>query len=137
MTRPSRRPAGPAAPSRRPAGPPAAPVADALEVENPRAVLKAYYAGVQIPSPNGGFLMPLGVRGLEGGRAVLFLECSASSLRYRVEVPKATRTERSKVRAMQAEGDDPTCPRHGRHQRLLRVGKELVCPLCGVVFGKA
>ncbi len=112
------------------------PLEGVLDLEDERLLLKMYYAGSQMPSPNGGFLIPLGVLPAEDGWAILLMECSASSLRYRIDIPKATRTERKKVRDVQADGDDPDCPRHGDSQRLVRVGKDLVCNLCGVAYGK-
>lgn len=110
---------------------------DALPVDNEKQLLKSYYAGQRIVSPNGGFLMLLGVRALEGGVAIAIFECSASSLRYEIEIPKATRTERKKVRDALDEGDDPDCPRHGAGSRLVRAGKDLVCPACGVAYARA
>jgi hypothetical protein len=101
-----------------------------------KEVLRLFYAGQQIPSPMGGFLMVLGVQPNPDGTAGILFECSASSLRYRLEVPAATRTERSKVRAVQKQGDDPDCPRHGAGIRLIRAGSELLCPLCGISYGR-
>ena len=109
---------------------------DALPVENPKEVLERYYEGQQIPSPQGGYLMRLAIRPGEKGTAVAIFECSASSLRYKVTIPKATRTERRKVREVLKEGDDPNCPRHV-DTRLVRAGKDLVCPLCGVAYARA
>ena len=83
-------------------------------------------------SPNGGFLILLGIRPQEGGAAVGVFECSVSSLRYEIVIPKATRTERKKVRDVLQQGGDPCCPRHGLDFRLVRVGKNLVCSRCGV-----
>jgi hypothetical protein len=108
----------------------------AIILAGEKEVLRLYYAGQQIPSPMGGFLMLLGVRPKPDGSASVLFECSASSLRYWLEVPSATRTERSKVRAVQKEGDDPDCPRHGTAVRLVRAGTELLCPLCGVSYGR-
>ena len=110
---------------------------DALQPENEKLLLKAYYAGQRIESPNGGFLMLLGVRALEGGVAIAIFECSASSLRYGVEIPKATRAERKKVRDALDEGEDPDCPRHGAQMRLVRAGRDLVCTACGVAYARA
>lgn len=112
-------------------------MADALQLDNEKEVLKAYYGGQRIESPNGGYLMLLGVRPTDGGTALAIFECSASSLRYEVDVPKATRTERKKVREILDDGDDPDCPRHGPGQRLVRAGKDLVCTACGVAYAKA
>ncbi len=108
----------------------------ALPVENPKAALRNFYGGSQIPSPNGGFFIPLGVRAREDGSANLFLECSALSLRYWLLIPKATRTERKKVKDVLATGEDPVCPRHEPSERLVRVGRDLVCQLCCVAYGK-
>lgn len=110
---------------------------DALTLENEKQALKAYYAGQRIESPNGGYLMLLGIRSRDGGAAVGIFECSASSLRYEVEIPKATRTERKKVREAIDAGEDPDCPRHGPGHRLVRAGKDLVCSACGVAYARA
>ena len=110
---------------------------DALRLDDEKQLLKSFYAGQQLPSPEGGFLELLGVRAGEDGTSIAIFECSASSLRYAIEIPKATRAERSKVREAQNAGDDPDCPRHGEGTRLVRAGKTLVCPLCGVAYGKA
>jgi hypothetical protein len=107
---------------------------DTLQPDNEKQVLKAYYAGQRIESPNGGFLMLLGVRALERGVTVAIFECSASSLRYEVEIPKATRGERKKVRDALENGDDPDCPRHGTEVRLVRAGRDLVCTACGISY---
>lgn len=109
---------------------------DALPLKNPKKVLELYYEGQQIPSPQGGYLMRLAIQPGEKGTAVAIFECSASSLRYEVTIPKATRTERRKVREVINEGGDLNCPRH-ENERLVRVGKDLVCPLCGVAYARA
>ena len=101
-----------------------------------KVLLRAYYGGQQMPSPNEGFLMLLGVRAKDDGGATAVFECSVSSLRYHMSIAKATRGERTKVREAQRAGGDPDCPRHGAGQRLVRAGKSLVCTVCGVVYGK-
>ena len=106
-------------------------MADALQVDDEKQLLKQYYAGQQIESPNGGFLMMLGIRQGDDGATVIF-ECSATSMRYEVRIPKATRGERKKVKDVIEAGDDPDCPRHGPGTRLVRAGKDLVCNRCGV-----
>jgi hypothetical protein len=68
--------------------------------------------------------------------ATILFECNTSSLRYSLKIPAATRTEKQKVKDVQEEGLDPSCPRHGPTTRLNRVGGELVCTLCGVAYGK-
>lgn len=107
-----------------------------LTLPEPRKLQKLYYAGLQMPSPQGGFLEPLRVRHESDGSATVLFECNTSSLRYALPIPKATRTERRKVKEMQESGADPHCPRHGPGTRLVRAGTGLVCPLCGVAFGK-
>ena len=107
-----------------------------LQLENEKQLLKQYYAGQRMESPNDGFLILLGVRAGQGGSAVALLECSASSLRYEITIPKATRTERKKVKDALEAGEDPDCPRHGPGHRLVRAGKDLVCTDCGVAYAK-
>ena len=92
-------------------------MADALRLDNEKQILKQYYAGQQIESPNGGFLMLLGVRGGDGGAVAIF-ECSATSMRYEADVPKATRTERKKVKDV-VEAGDGQVPRY-RQAHLVR-----------------
>lgn len=102
-----------------------------------KALLKAYYRSGHLPSPMGGFLEPLRVRTESDGSGTILLECSASSLRYELTVPKATRAERAAVKQAQEEGGALDCPRHeGPTQRLRRVEGHLVCPLCGVRYGR-
>ncbi len=101
-----------------------------------KVLLRAFYGGQQMPSPNEGFLMLLGVRANEDGGATAVFECSVSSLRYHMSIAKATRTDRAKVKVEQTAGDDPDCPRHGPGYRLVRAGKSLVCTVCGVTYGK-
>ena len=111
-------------------------MAEALRMEKAKQLLKQYYAGQRIESPNGGFLIPLGIRPQEDKTAVGVFECSASSLRYEIVIPKATRTERKKVRDVLQQGGDPSCPRHGPDSRLVRAGKNLVCSRCGVAYAR-
>ena len=85
----------------------------------------------------GGYLEILGVYALDDGSARLILECNTSSIRFDLPIRAATRTEKTKVKQSLAEGLDPHCPRHGAQQRLFRERSLLVCPLCGVPFGKA
>lgn len=109
---------------------------DALRLDNEKQLLKQYYAGQQMESPNGGFLILLGIRPEDKGAVGIF-ECSATSMRYELSIPKATRTERKKVKEIIDAGEDPDCPRHGEGTRLVRAGKDLVCTLCGVAYGRA
>ena len=99
-------------------------------------LLGLYYVGGRLPSPSGGFLMVLGVRPEDEGSGLVLLECTSSSLRYQMNVPKATRSERRKVRDMIAEGSDPKCPRHDG-EFLTRIRHDLVCSRCGVRYAKA
>lgn len=109
---------------------------DALRVDNERELLRHYYAGQQMTSPNEGFLILLGIRAREDKSAVGIFECSATSMRYEIPIPKATRTERKKVKEAMDEGEDPDCPRHGPGFRLVRAGKDLVCMHCGIPYGR-
>ena len=109
---------------------------DVLQVDNKKQLLKQYYAAQRMDSPNGGYLMLLGIRLGEDGNAVGIFECSSSSLRYELVIPKATRTERKKVRDVIGAGDAPDCPRHGPSARLIRVGRNLVCTDCGVAYAR-
>ena len=111
-------------------------MAEALQIEKAKQLLKQYYTGQRMESPNGGFLILLGVRPQEGGAALGVFECSASSLRYEIVIPKATRTERKKVRDVLQQGGEPSCPRHGPDFRLVRAGKNLVCSRCGVAYAR-
>jgi hypothetical protein len=71
-----------------------------------KVLLRAYYGGQQMPSPNDGFLMLLGVRAKADGGATAVFECSVSSLRYHMSIAKATRSERAKVKEAQGAGND-------------------------------
>ena len=99
-------------------------------------LLCLYYDEGRLPSPSGGFLLVLGVQPEADGSGSVFLECTSSSLRYRMSVPKATRSERKKVRNLIDEGGDPECPRH-RGELLVRIRHDLSCPRCGVRYAKA
>lgn len=109
---------------------------DVLQLDNDKQLLQKYYSGQQVESPNGGFLMLLGIRGNDDGSATAIFECNVSSLRYEVVIPKATRTERKKVRDVLKEGGDPHCPRHGSETRLVRAGRDLVCTACGIPYAR-
>lgn len=109
---------------------------DGLQLDNEKQLLHQYYSGQQVESPNGGFLMLLGVSSNQDGSATGIFECNVSSLRYHLIIPKATRTERKKVRDVLDDGGDPHCPRHGHQRRLVRAGKDLICPDCGVAYAK-
>ncbi len=111
-------------------------MAEALQIEKAKQLLKQYYTGQRMESPNGGFLILLGIRPEEGGKALGVFECSASSLRYEIVIPKATRTERKKVREALQQDGDPGCPRHGPDFQLVRAGKNLVCNHCGVAYAR-
>lgn len=103
-----------------------------------KRLLRQYYQGARLDSPMGGFLEPLGVRHEDDGSGIAIFECSASSLRYQLVIPKATRTERKNVKDALEEGRDPSCPRHvDPPRRLQRVRGNLVCTACGVAYAKA
>ena len=119
----------------RPGGP-LEPHWDAIELTDAKAQLKRYYQSAQMSSPMGGFLEPLLVRSEDDGSGTVILECSASSLRFSLSIPAATAREKREIKQRQDAGEDPTCPRHDPPQRLNRVGPHLVCPLCGVRYGR-
>lgn len=108
-----------------------------LELPDQKAQLKRYYRGARMPSPMGGFLEPLRVRTEDDGAGTLILECSASSLRFALRIPAATRREKRTIKNSQNDGNDAVCPRHVPSQWLNRAGPYLVCPLCGVRYGRA
>jgi hypothetical protein len=102
-----------------------------------KKLLERYYAGKRLESPLGGNLDILGIRESDRGTGRVLMECNASSLRYVLIIPKATRTEKTKIKEILAAGDDPSCPRHSPDQRLSKSGKDWVCALCGVSYGKS
>lgn len=110
----------------------------ALPLPEMKKQLRRYYAGERMRSPQGGLLEVVRIQSghgeKESGRVLM--DCLTSSLRYELTIPPASRAERDAVRASQAEGQDPSCPRHGPGARLLRAGPLLVCPSCGVAFGR-
>ncbi len=108
----------------------------ALRLDKQKQLLKNYYAGMQTESPNGGFLILLVIKPNDDASAMAVFECSASSLRYEVTIPKAGRAERKAVKALLDAGKDPECPRHGAGFRLVRAGKNLVCTHCGVPYAR-
>ncbi len=107
-----------------------------LTLPDEERLLGLYYDGGRLPSPSGGFLMVLGIRPEDEGSGLVLLECTSSSLRYKLRVPKATRSERKKVRDMIVEGNDPKCPRH-QGEFLTRIRHDLACAKCGVRYAKA
>jgi len=117
-------------------GVPPDPLWDAISLTDIKVRLRLWYQTAQMPSPMSGFLEPLRVRSNGDGSGTAIFECSSSSLRFALEIPAATRGDKKKVKKVQDEGRDPNCPRHDSHQRLNRVGPNLVCPLCGVRYGK-
>ncbi len=102
-----------------------------------KKTLARYYKGERLRSPMGGQLDVMGIREGEDGHGLVMMECNTSSLRYVLEVPKATRAERAAIKEVLDAGGDPTCPRHGPYQRLARSGKSWACPLCGVSYGRS
>jgi hypothetical protein len=106
------------------------------DIANPGDLLRLYYEGAKLPSPPGGFLMVLRVQPEDDGSGSILLECATSSLRYQLDVPKATRAERKRVRDGMESGDEPECPRHAG-QLLVRIRNDLMCPKCGVRYAKA
>lgn len=102
-----------------------------------KKLLERYYAGRRLESPMEGHLDVLGVREGADKTGRVLLECNTSSLRFVLVIPKATRTEKAKVKEAIEAGEDLFCPRHGTDERLSKSGKEWVCSLCGVAYGKS
>jgi hypothetical protein len=111
--------------------------ANPIPLPKDKKLLQRYYSGERLDSPMGGQLDILGVREGEGGTGRALLECNTSSLRFVLVIPKATRTERAKVKEALEAGEDLFCPRHGPYQRLSKSGKQWVCSECGVPYGKS
>jgi hypothetical protein len=109
---------------------------EAIRLENQEELRERYYEGAQVPSPMDGFLEPVRVRYGGAGDGTVLFDCLSSSLRFELTIPRATRTERRKVREMLDRGEDPVCPRHGRGTSLIRNDRDLVCPECGVRFAR-
>jgi len=107
-----------------------------LDLDNEADVLRNYYEGAQLPSPMDGFLAVIHVQPHEDGSGTVLFECLSSSLRFKMPIKKATRTERTRVKAAIDSGLDPSCPRHVE-TRLKRVGPNWVCPSCGVRYARA
>ncbi len=109
----------------------------ALPAKDEETLRQLYYAGSQLPSPMGGFLEVLHVQPEEDGSGTVIFECLSSSLRFRLPLKAATRTERKKVRDRMNAGLDPECPRHEAGLHLQRVGRNFICSACGVRYAKA
>ena len=108
-----------------------------LPVKDEETLRQLYYAGAQLPSPMGGLLEVLHVQAEEDGSGTVIFECLSSSLRFRLSLKAATRTERKKVRDRIDAGMEPECPRHEGGRRLQRVGPDFICSACGVRYAKA
>lgn len=102
-----------------------------------KAFMKKYYEGARLDSPLGGTLHLLRIRPESDGSGTVLFECSVSSIRFELKVPKATRTDKRKVKEQQGQGRDGHCPRHvDPSEKLIRSGDHLICVLCGVRYGK-
>lgn len=108
-----------------------------IPLRKEKKLLQMFYAGERLPSPMGGQLDVLGVKSGEGGTGSVLLECNTSSLRFLLVIPRATRTERAEMKEVLEAGGDPMCPRHGVHHPLSKSGKDWVCALCAVSYGKS
>lgn len=119
-----------------PEPPPGSP-GNPIPLPREKKLLEKYYAGERLSSPLGGQLDILGVRGGDKGTGRVLMECNASSLRFVLMIPKATSSEKAEVKKVVEGGEDPHCPRHGPRFPLSKSGKEWVCHLCAVSYGKA
>jgi hypothetical protein len=110
---------------------------DAIPLKG-KQYLTQYYAGQRMESPMGGTLHELRVRPESDGSGTVLFECAASSLRYSLKIPKATRRDKEKVKEQQKDGREPFCPRHvDPPEKLVRIGDHVVCSRCGVRYGKS
>lgn len=107
------------------------------ELSDTKRMERLYCSGRQLPSPMGGFLVALGVRSEPDGTSTVLFECQSSSLRYQLPIRKATRTEKSKVKAQVEEDLDPLCPRGDEGPNLVRRGNDWFCPRCNIKYGRA
>jgi hypothetical protein len=117
--------------------PPAGSPTNPIPLPRSKKILEAYYQGRRLESPLGGLLDILGIREGDDKTGRVLLECNTSSLRFVLKVPKANRAEKAKIKEALEAGDDLFCPRHGKDQRLSKSGKNWVCTLCGVAYGKS
>ena len=117
--------------------PPAGSPTNPIPLPKSKKLLERYYAGKRLASPLDGYLDFLGVREGKDGMGRVVLECNTSSLRFVLVVPRASRAEKAKVKEAVEAGEDLFCPRHGSSQRLSKSGKNWICPLCGVSYGKS
>ena len=106
------------------------------ELPEPRRMERLHCAGRQVPSPVGGFVMPLGVRQEEDRTSTILFECKTSALRYELPMRVSGWRERRKVRIQVEEGLDPLCPRAELGPPLVRRGKDYYCPRCNIWFGR-
>ncbi|MSR36883.1 MAG: hypothetical protein EXR95_09655 [Gemmatimonadetes bacterium] len=111
-------------------------ILEAMPLPDEKVQLRRYYMRAQMPSPMEGFLEPLRVRSEDDGSGFVIFECSASSLRFSLAIPAASRGEKKGVKDQKEAGEDPFCPRHEPPLKLNRVGQNLICPLCGVRYGR-
>ena len=107
------------------------------QLEDVKKAERLFCSGRQVPSPLGGFLVPLGVRAEVNGTSTVLFECQSSSLRYQLPIRVATRTEKAKVKGQIVEGLDPLCPRGDGGPVLVRRGFDWYCPRCNIKFGRA
>lgn len=117
--------------------PPVGSPTNPIRLPKSKKLLEAYYAGRRLDSPLGGRFDILGIREGQDKTGRVLMECNVSSLRYVLVIPKANKAERAKVKEAIEAGDDLFCPRHGNDQRLSKSGKDWVCSLCGVPYGKS
>jgi hypothetical protein len=116
--------------------PPGSPT-NPIPLPKSKKTLERYYGGRRLESPLGGFLDVLGVREGKDGMGRVLLECNTSSLRFVLVIPRATKAEKAQVKEALGAGADLLCPRHGSDQRLSKSGREWICPLCGVSYGRS
>jgi len=101
-------------------------------------VREIYYRGGSLPCPAGcgGAAERVRVVTTEMGGGEVWLECKSCAQRGSFELPPPTAEERAEVREAVRGGRGVGCPRHWHPVQLRRRGRDLVCPECGVLYGR-
>jgi len=98
--------------------------------------LNALYQGTALPCPVGcgGISEVVRVATLAGGSGQVWLECLSCAQREGYEAPAPAAAECEAVQQVLDAGQTASCVRHARRVMLLRRGRRLVCPECGVRY---
>lgn len=101
-----------------------------------KEMLERLYAGGPLPCGVGcgGTSEVVRVTTTPKGGGEVWLECLSCVQRVQLQVPPATAPEKGRVTKDLRADREPACPRHGRRMILVRRGRRLACPGCGVVY---